>query len=269
MSEGVVDASNRDALMAQARGNFLTFAEAVGKDDNGRRIRMAPVQVSLVAHVQYCWARNKGALINIMLAHGKSTVIAVLLPLHILNENVNNRIKIVSATDELARDRVGAIRGYMDDDADFRECCPHVRPSRIDAAVQTRKLMWARHKLYIQRPGRSPDASIEAKGVLASGVGGRASHILFDDPVDEKNSQSEVMRKRVKNAYEKIWMGRLESKGRWAMISTPYHHEDLNADLRKNSEVCTLVESISDDFNRIDFKVFNAPDRDHPLMALV
>lgn len=251
----VLPAVNRD---------FVAFCHHVGKDKDGSKIVLSALHLSWIAHIQYCWERDLGALINAPMAHGKSQIVAILLPLYEVNLDVNCRLKIVSATDNLARDRVSAIRSYIDEDVDFREICPHVRPSRIDQAA--RKTMWARHKLFLQRTGRSPDASIEAKGLLSSGVGGRADRLIFDDPVDEKNSRSEIGRAAVKDAYEKIWMTRLEPTGRWAMISTPYHHQDLNYDLRQNQRVCVLEEAISADYAKIDFRVLNCPDRDHPLL---
>lgn len=244
--------------------DFPVFAHQILKDKDGRLIRLSALHLSWIAHIQYCHERDLGAVINAPMAHGKSQIVAIGIPLFEINRDPNLRIKIISATDTLARDRVAAIRGYIDEDVDFREACPHVRPSRLDKEA-SRKTMWARHKLFVQRQSRSPDATIEAKGLLSSGVGGRADLLIFDDPVDEKNSRSEVGRSAVLDSYEKIWMTRLEPTGRWIMISTPYHHQDLNYHLRQNQRVCVLEQAISGDYAKIAFQVLNAPDSGHPL----
>lgn len=244
---------------------YIGFAHAVLKDKNGGHAKMASMHIAWIAHISYAWEREMGALINAPMGHGKTSLVAVGLPLFEMGSDVNTRIKIVSATDQTARDRTGAIRSYIDEDPDYRRLYPHVRPSKQDAAQQRRR-QWAGHKLFIQRTAPLTDATLEAKGILSSGVGGRASLLIFDDPVDEKNSRSEIGRLAVLDKFEKEWMTRLEPTGRWAMISTPYHHQDLNAHLRRNPRVCVLVQAISADYRSIEYQVFNAPDRDHPLM---
>lgn len=254
-------------ISQRIRTDFVEFAQTILRDDTGNRITLAPIHIAWIAHAQYSWARGKGCVINAMMAHGKTQIVGVGMPLHALSQDPNIRIKIISATDDLAADRVTGIRSIIDNSPEFRAYCPHVRPSRKDREAVSAKKMWARKKFFLQRSGQSLDASVEGYGILSSGVGGRADLEVLDDPVDEKNSQSEVTRKRVLNQFEKIWMTRLSPRSRWIMISTPYHHDDLNAHVRRNPDVCVLEQAISEDFGSVDFKVYNT-DTDHPLYAL-
>lgn len=244
--------------------DFVAFASAILKDESRRPLRLAAPHLSWILHIGYCWERELGALINAPMGHGKTTLFSVGFPLYLLGQDTNRRIKLISATDPLAADRVAGVRDYIDGDADFRTACSHVRPSMLDR-VQARR-GWARHKLHLHRTGRSIEASLEARGILSTGVGGRCEYVGFDDPVDERNAASEVMRKRVIDAFDKLWMTRLEPWGRWWMISTPWHQDDLNHHLRRKPTVCTLIERVSDDYAHLDFEIVNAVDDRHPLM---
>lgn len=254
-------------ISQRIRKDFIAFAQTVMRDDTGNPIVLAPMQIAWIAHAHYAWERNKGCVINGPMGHGKSVLVGVGMPLHALSQDTNIRAKVISATDDLAADRVTGIRSIIDNSPEFRAYCPHVRASKKDREAVSAKKMWARKKFFLQRSGQSLDASVEGYGILSSGVGGRVDLMVLDDPVDEKNSQSEVTRRRVLNQFEKIWMTRLTAKSRWIMISTPYHHDDLNAHLRRNPDVCVLEQAVSEDFGSIDFRVINA-DTDHPLYAL-
>lgn len=264
------DADQSD-LAKLVRSNYVAFAHNILKDitGGGKKFQLASMQLAWIAHVNYCWERGLGALINAPLGHGKTAVLIIGFALYLLQSNTNNRVKIISAIDGLAKDRVGGIRQYIDDDQDFKRFCPHVRCSRVDRALATsRRRKWAGNKLLLERTGYSPDASLEAYGMISSGVGGRCEYELYDDPVDAANSNSELNRKKVSDRFFKVWLPRLEPWGRWLMVSTPYHHEDLNAELHKNPTVCSLIQAVSADYKDIDFRVLNAADRDHPLMPM-
>ena len=245
--------------------DYVAFAHKVLKDQAGNNVKMASIHLAQVAHVNYAWEHGMGALINAPMAHAKTTYFAVGMPLYLLGLNPSSRIQVICATDPLARDRVTAIRGYIEEDDDYRRVFPAVRPSKLDK-LQARKAAWSRNRIMVARPGHATDASIIAAGIMGSGVGTRADYQIYDDPIDQKNSRSEIGRKDIADKFKTTWMTRLEPTARWLMISTPYHQDDLNHELRKNPRVCTLIIAVSLDFKFMDYKVINAPDDQHPLM---
>lgn len=245
-----------------ANSDFVSFCQRVLKDieHGGRRLVLAEIHIAIAMHIDYAWARNMDALINAPMGHGKSTIVGVGLPAYLLGKNPSNRIKIISATDPLARDRVNLIRQYIRHDPDYRAVFPNVKPANQD--------MWTQSKLYVARQGMSPDASLESRGVLATGVGGRCDYLLFDDPEDQRNSRSSIKREAVRAAYTSTWKTRLEPWGRMAMIGTPYHMDGLNFYVRSRETTCTLSMAIDDGYAGVDFEVLNAPDDQHPLMLM-
>jgi hypothetical protein len=142
-----------DANPFAAGVDYVQFCHTVLKDieHGGRPITLAAIHLSWIAHIAYCWARDRDALILAPMGHGKSSDIAVGLPAYLLGVNPNNRIKILSANDDLAKDRVGLVRTYIEDDADYRRVFPHVQPARKDA--------WTKSKLYVARTGRGTDVA--------------------------------------------------------------------------------------------------------------
>ena len=246
--------------MTDSSPDFAVFCQRVLKDIRygGQPIQLALIQLSWIAHINYCWDRNLDALILAPMGHGKSTIVAVGLPLYLLGTNPNCRVKIISATDNLAKDRVGMIRQYIVSDNDYREVFPNAQPAHSE--------MWTQGKIYLKRDGRSPDASLESKGVLATGAGGRCDVLILDDPSDRKNSYSDTTRRSVIDSYNLTWRTRLEPWGRTVMIATPYHREDLIHAMKDRNSTCTLTQSVSADYAGVDFNITNAPDDNHPLL---
>lgn len=160
-------------ISQRIRRDYVEFAQTILCDDAGKGLVLAPIHIAWIAHAHYAWERGKGVVINAPVSHGKSTVVAVGMPLHALSQDPNIRVKIISATDDLAADRVTGIRSIIDNSPEFRAYCPHVRASKKDREAVSAKKMWARKKFFLQRSGQSLDASVEGYGILSSGVGGR------------------------------------------------------------------------------------------------
>jgi hypothetical protein len=108
--------------------------------------------------------------------------------------------------------------------------------------------------------------SLEAKGILSTGVGGRCDYLFLDDPSDQKNSYSPTIRRSVRERYNLTWRTRVEPWGKVVCIATPYHEEDLVHWIAGRETTCTLRQWISDDYGHIAFEVTHAPDDAHPLL---
>ena len=73
---------------------------------------------------------------------------------------------------------------------------------------------------------------MEACGVLSTGVGGRADRIIFDDVVDLRNAVTmPALRDQVKQAVYGVWLNLLTPDGQAIYIATPWHEDDLTAEL--------------------------------------
>jgi hypothetical protein len=117
----------------------------------------------------------------------------------------------------------------------------------------------------VERSGGAVDVSVSARGVLSTGVGGRADLLIFDDVVDQKNAiLFPKMRRKVIDSFGQTWMSRLEPDGRALFIGTPWHLEDLTHVLLEQASWSVLRMPISEDCTRIDMEIYNPPS-DYPI----
>ena len=158
--------------------------------------------------------------------HGKTTQ----LEAHIiwqLGNNPNLRIKIVCASDSKAVERLFAIIQYIRGNDRVRSVFPHLRPAKLGD--------WTKHKIVVDRPYISRDASIEALGVLSTATGGRADKLYADDVVDRRNAlELPKLRETVKSAWASDWSNLLEPHAQSVYNGTPWHVGDLTHQLLKN-----------------------------------
>jgi hypothetical protein len=196
-----------------ARRNFTHFCEAVLRDEfSGQKVELAALHKSWIQHIHTCWERGLHAAVLAPWGSGKTSLIAVALPLFALGVQPSLRIKLISASDDTARERVALIRRYIEDSEELKEIFPHLRPSEHQD--------WTRTKLFIQRPVRAKDASIEAKGILSSAMGGRADLLCIDDVSDARNCLWQPrLRNVVWSNFCGTFLSRLEPRGKVSLIA--------------------------------------------------
>ncbi len=177
--------------------------------------------------------------------HGKTENAVIGNTLNEIGQDVNKRIFIISNTDENAKARIESITNYISNDVDFRYVYPNVYPSDVGS--------WSKHKIIVARDSRSKDGTVEAYGVMTSGVGGRCDMLVFDDPVDMRNSiTNPATREQVKANIENVWLSRLTPEGFALYIATIWHQSDATSYMMKNPQWKFLVMKISEDFESID-----------------
>lgn len=160
--------------------------------------------------------------------HSKTTRVSIGRIIWELGNNPDLRVKVISQNDEKSAEIVTAISSHILTNERVRMVFPNLQPDVFG--------QWARHKIYVKRTAISRDASLEASGVLAAGVGGRADLLVFDDPVDYKNAiEFPALREKVKATYYGVWLNLLPAfGGRVVYICTPWHLMDLSMDIRNN-----------------------------------
>jgi hypothetical protein len=254
-----------ELIRHRALTDFHAFAELVMKDNEGEPIRQATIHRTWIAHVYGCWEYGRFPGVFAPFDHGKSVQLVVGLVAWELAKNVNLRVKVVSNTDQRAMDRVMAISAILRDPL-YRLLFPHVREVPKESGSSGKQAKWTQHEIFLDRPGFSLDASVQAAGVTSAGTGGRADLLLFDDIVDQRNAIDEPkMRDKVANNVNNVWMQRAEPDARVGLIGTMWHQDDYHHRAQKNEKWCVLSQKISEDFNRIDQELFHAfPE--HPLV---
>jgi hypothetical protein len=105
------------------------------------------------------------------------------------------------------------------------------------------------------------DPTVQAKGVFSTGIAGRASYLLFDDPCDLKNTiQEPGLKPKVKEEVDSTWLSRLEPEGRGLWVATAWTTDDATQHMIAKPNSCTLIQRVRDDFGGIDCEVLGADD---------
>ena len=251
-----------DARIKRARSKFDDFVEFVLRDETGEPIKLATIHKVWRLHVEHCWKAGKYPAILAPWAHGKSIINAVARPGYELGRNTNLRVKVVCNDDKTAMKRVSEVARVIQT-PQYRMVFPNVQPAQAHTTSERKK--WTQHEIILRRTGAAIDPSLGAYGVFATGVGGRADLLIFDDIVDERNAiMNPTMRKKVISALDNTWMSRLEPAGRPLYIGTMWHLEDCSHEILRRPAWCVLRMWVSDDFERLEMEVYN-PDDQYPL----
>ena len=172
--------------------------------------------------------------------HGKTTQMAVFRPLFILGRNPNAWIKIISSNDTKGAEILSEIVANIESNEKLHEIFPNLKPAH--------KGSWTKHQIVVERTVRSKNPSIEAVGILSTGSGGRATHLIFDDPVDFRNSiLLSSMRPQLIKAYKDVWLGCLMKDGRIIYICNAWHEEDLTQEIKKKKYNFVLLTTKIDE----------------------
>lgn len=241
-------AAAEESRIRAARESLAAFNAYVLRDDLGRASLVpGKIHLSWSRHLETCRAARKYPAIVAPWGHGKTEQVVIGGTLFDIGRNPQIRIKIICNSDANAQARIGSIRRYIESSEEYRRVFPDVEPDRAAG--------WSGHRLFLKREGHSKDPSVEAWGVGGSGVGGRADKLVFDDPVDFKNSvQEPKSRETLKDYIRQAWMSRLDVKpgvglnyNQIEWISTVWHERDATCDyVMKNPEFSVLLQSIAE-----------------------
>jgi hypothetical protein len=231
-----------EAHMARCRADFNAFMEYCFTDSQTRQsLKQGAIHRQWDAHIR---AHNR-AMIEAPREHGKTEQIPIGRVVWELGNNPQLRVKIICQGDRTATKRLTSLKGHIERNARVQEVFPNLRPHPEIGD-------WSKTTITIDREGEDKDPSVEACGVLSAGVGGRADLLVFDDVVDFRNAILQpVMRDLVKQVFRDVWTNLLTKDGRAIYIATPWHEDDLTADLKKNPAWAVLEQPIPEDLTPI------------------
>jgi len=243
MNQETIRQAKTEKLVRLARKDVNVFNEFVLKDaKSGHSIKQAEIHISWQEHIDWCFRHGKKAGILAPWGHGKSAQTIGRILYHI-GLNPSLRMKVVCNVDSLATGRVSTAKNYIEYSKEYQTVFPDIHPNPKE---------WATQKFTVKRPVASPDATLEAHGILSTGVGGRADMLIIDDPVDQKNAIAEPKKQiQVIDTYYNAWFSRLEPDGDLIYIATRWTMTDLTSELMKNSEYVFLIQRVTKDFTQI------------------
>jgi len=166
--------------------------------------------------------------------HLKTSIVAIAYPLWRLGRDPNLRIKIVASEEGLASDILREIRtriesGWVNEIFDGASGRSFLAPDPSGP--------WGAEKLLVKRTLNLKDASVEAKGILSSGVGGRCDILIIDDPCDFRTSIAQPkLKETIKRTFFEVWSNLVEPGGQIVVIGTVWAQDDLLMALLNNQE---------------------------------
>jgi len=180
------------------------------------------------------------ALVELPRDHGKSMQVCARV-LWELGKNPALRVKIVCATEGIAEERGRFLRQAIAGNTRIRTIFPRLRPGAP----------WGETRFSVERPATVIGPSITALGVGAGLTGTRADLLVCDDIVDVRSLTSAAERARVKAFFRDNLMNLLEPDGRCWCLFTPWHANDLNAELKHGGAFALFRRAVGRDMRPV------------------
>jgi len=219
--------------LRRCREDLATFIQTVVTDDHGRRLSLAPMHHTWIAHTFWAWELAKRSLIMAHFGSGKSSSFAIPLIAWTIGCRPEIRIKVICNDDSSAKKRVAAVKKIIESPM-YRAVFPDIE----------RGEKWNDHELFVQRRGNAIDPTVHARGVLTDGIGGRADLEVYDDVTDQKKSLEKGVRDKVTQIVEQTWLSRLEPDGKVLVIGTPWHQADVLHVLMARPDFASLIQAV-------------------------
>ena len=235
-----------------------SFNELVLRDEDNKPIKQGEIHKMWNWFIDTCIANGQKKIgIAAPMEHGKTNQISIGRILKFIGEDKNTRIKLVSCTDAKAREKTNAVKKIIQYSPEYHKLYPHIKPAKDDT--------WTGHRLVVNRDYYGTiDATLESQSITAEGIGGRCDKLIFDDPIDEQNTMTEGVRKKIRSLANTTWMTRLDErldnkyKGIVLYVGTAWHEDDLmHFWMQPGSGFTFLKMGVADDFNNITWEIIN------------
>jgi predicted phage terminase large subunit-like protein len=197
-------------------------------------------QARVHRELQKFLSAHRHGLVELPRDHGKSTQVCARLVWE-LGRNPGLRIQIVCATEALAAERGRFVRRAIESNPEVRKMFPNLKPGQP----------WSDTRLTVKRPADVIGPSLTAVGVGSGSTGARADLLVCDDIVDVKAIASRAERDRVKDHFRNNLMNLLEPDGRFWGLCTPWHRDDLNAELKRAGTYPLFRRAVTDDLDPV------------------
>jgi phage terminase large subunit-like protein len=176
-------------------------------------------------------------VIHVPVEHAKSTWFSLVVPLWFLCRDRNTQGCIISNTARQAEGFLRAIKWHIEYNHRFKEdfgdyIVPR-KPTKNDPDGK-----WTESIIFVHRDKdmQSKDPTMLAIGTGGALLGARLDWVIADDILDLKNTQTEILRKKVSDWWLEIVDSRVVEDGRKIVLGTLQHTKDLLCNLSDNEE---------------------------------
>lgn len=211
-----------DAIHCQlARTDINAFMSYVMRDEStGFPIEQSPIHEAWHELAD----EYKRLIIWSHVESGKTSQLTIGRTLFELGKNPALKIVILSNVHEQAVKIVRTIARYIEESAELRRVFPKLLKGDP----------WINNQLYVQRPTRAKDPSVQAIGIHGSILGARVDLVVIDDILDPENCRTEAQRKDLWDWYHATIPGRLTQNARVLVVGTAFHPGDFLHQLAKH-----------------------------------
>lgn len=264
---------NTDRIAASTR-TFEAFFFAIGRDDEGARLRDDALTRAMLSTTAYCFEKGRHVSEVGPPGIGKSTRDRM-FALYRLGRDPRNTIAFVSADRDIAVDNTSFCRAMIvsNDAVDelgltYRQLFPSIIPD-FERNQMSGARGWRRDKFFIVREGQSVDAAIQAKSATPKGEATRLRMLFADDIMTRQVAYSRTERESLKKTFKQTWIGGRLSNGGWAKTNQNcWHQEDQAHELLRDRRFCSIWVGVAPDCDRMFVRIYNPPDGlpliDHP-----
>lgn len=213
-------AARHELILRRARGEFLAFAEYVFA------FKPAP------HHHQWAEAVVTRPRVAVVCPPemGKTSLLAIALPLWRLGRDPNVRIAIISETATQGARPLAAIRQAIAQNRRLQEVFPHLRP----AGGAREK--WSDSEILIERSEALKEPSIIALGIGGPLLGVRLELAILDDCVSFESAWTAAQRAKTLAWFRSTLIGRVVAEGQVVALGNPWHRDDLLGHLQQSSD---------------------------------
>ena len=190
----------------------------------------------------------KQLMIELPRGHGKSLAMALYCIQQILKDP-NIRILIVSDTSSQSTSFMKIIMGWFE------------RPDFIEifGDYTNRNVKWTSSEMLVKPRNRvARESTVSATSYGGAVIGAHIDLMIVDDIVDKENSRTQGRRESVKAFFFETLMPVLEPTGQLIVTGTPWHYDDLYAEIKSE-------DPVTGEQMHPDFKIYRKPTPADPV----
>jgi hypothetical protein len=248
----------RAATRQPARTDFLSFLDRAGLDRHGGKLRLSPYNLFLARMMVQCFRSGKH------LSHmgppglGKSTL-GRLFSIWSLGVNPRRSVVFISGGKTVAQNNVGLCRKIILSHS-FKRIFPEIEPDFARSRDRAGR-GWSKDQFFLHNPdGHQADPSMEAVAAVPMEEARHPDILMADDIVTRAIAESPAMREEMFRVFMETWVeGRLAGGGWACAFQNCWHESDAAHRLRSDQRFCSLWVSVSDDYQRLIARIWNAP----------
>lgn len=216
--------AQREMQLRKARISTPEFIEyALRNEQDESKLENAPFHREWQEHLE----KHRYAVLIAPVEHAKSQQVAVGKTLHVLGQDPNKRLAIISNTAMMAEKVLRTIRTQIERNPRLREVFPNLRQSERDEDP------WRQSAITVHRSSVARDPSIQALGIYGPLVGSRLDGVIMDDVLDFENTRTEEQRKKLIEWFDTTVITRMVRGSFIYAIGTPWHPDDFLHELEK------------------------------------